>query len=662
MAQNRMSLLSRHTRNTLGVSPFGYQMEQRSQGWLRPLRSDRGVSKGAKMKKVAVIIIGMAAYFLFPLASNGQSHNTTDPCLVTVKQDPYACFEHARALVRSQRSSRLSETIIELVKQNHNEPFYYLEIAELMKGSGNPRAEYYYKKALESDPREPAFDLFFADYLRNYRGPLKPLYPRAEAHYFEALEKLARLNAANKPSWHGETARRAERGLIALYQEDGIPVKVRNHLEDWIRYPERPLLFISSINQWAQSTGDFDNADDIRAFTSEMLLAEQRRVENRLAALTEDDLRSIARTKPQYETLERLRIRYKNLPMFEISYRNRQVERGAITQFQFTDHTNDVRIQSDYGAAVEKPFSLSAGFDFFLRGSYNRIDRTGLIESAPAAHEIINQYQGIFAASRFVGPDKAIFQSVYLYQDINPQLDKAQITKRDRQIASTKFTYTLLRKFRSHEFGAQDPDSKGLGRRSETLFELRGWSFFGGVAYDNERFGLVTLRKKDYFSGSEIKGLKSGRLDLGYQATIFTAEVRGNTLPTDLPFAVSDRLAGSNVEPGDLVRRQNTQLRHNANVLIRLKDEEREPGLPADGVGWLHPAFFHLVFPFKYDRALDRHKEFENYRLGCELSAKAFSVPFRGTSFLVTGGYSRQKFFNLGKSVNLANVSFSVGF
>lgn len=616
------------------------------------------------MKKSAGIIIGMAAYFLFPLATNGQSHNTTDPCFVTVKRQPYACFEHARALVRNKSSSRLSETISELVRQNRSEPLYYLEIAELMKGSGNPRAEYYYKKALESDKIEPAFDLFFADYLRNYRGPLKPLFPRAEAHYFEALRKLARLNTADQQVWDAETVRRVERGLIALYQEDGIPVKVHNSLEDWVRHRERPLLFISSLSRWAQSTGDFDNGDDIRALTSEMLLAEQRRIETRLAGLSEDDLRSIARIKPQYETLERLRFRYKNLPAFEFNYSNRQIERGAITQFQFTDRANDVSIQSDYGAAIEKPFSLPAGFDFFMRGGYNRIDRTGLIENLQAAHEIINQYQVQFAASRFVGPDKAILQSAYIYQDINPQLDKAQITKRDRQIASAKFTYTLLRKFRSHEFSAQGPGpDKDQRHRSETLFELRGWNFFGGVAYDNERFGQVTLRKSDYFSGSEIKGIKSGLLDLGYQATIFTAEVRGNTLPTDLPLTViANRLTDSHVEPGDLIRRQNIQLRHNATVLVRLKDEEREPGLPANGVGWLHLAFFHLVFPFRYDTALDRHKEFENYRLGFEFSVKAFSVPFRGTSFLVSGGYSKQKFINLGKSVNLANASFSVGF
>ncbi|MFL6275769.1 MAG: hypothetical protein ACJ74G_11340, partial [Blastocatellia bacterium] len=583
------------------------------------------------MKETAVIFIGLAACVLFPLNANGQSPATADPCLTQANRGPYECFEHARTLAHNNSSSRLSQIISGLVKQNRSEPLYYLEIAELMKVSGDPHAEYYYKKAAESDPREPAFDLFFADYLRNYRGPLKPLYPRAEAHYFEALGKLARLSTANKPSWHDETLSRVERGLIALYQEDGLPVRADDHLEDWIRYSERPLLFISSINKWAQETGDFDNTDDIRAFTSEMLLAEQRRIENRLGVLTRDDLKSIARSKPQYETLDRLRIRYKNLPMFEISYRNRQIERGAITQFQFTDRTNDVRIQSDYGAAVEKPFSLPAGFDFFLRGGYNRIDRTGLIENAQAAHEIINQYQAIFAASRFVGPDKAIFQSVYVYQDINPRLDKAQITKRDRQIAAGKFTYTLLRKFRSHEFPAKEAGrDEGRSPRSEKNFELRGWDFFGGVAYDNERFGQVTLRKNDYFSGSEIKGLKSGRLDLGYQATILTSEVRGNTLPGDLPLnIIAERLAGSTLVPSDLIRRQNIQLRHNATVLVRLKDEEREPGLPADGVGWLHPAFIHLVFPFRYDTALDRHKEFENYRWSCELSVKAFSVPFR---------------------------------
>jgi hypothetical protein len=41
---------------------------------------------------------------------------------------------------------------------------------------------------------------------------------------------------------------------------------------------------------------------------------------------------------------------------------------------------------------------------------------------------------------------------------------------------------------------------------------------------------------------------------------------------------------------------------------------------------------------------------------------KLYTAPFRGTSYLVSAGYSREVFFKLGKSVNLAKATVSVGF
>jgi hypothetical protein len=613
-----------------------------------------------KMKKTALIVTGLVVVFLFPIRATSQGQDEENPC-VPLEQSPranvlYECYDYARNLALQSSYPRLSRIIRKLLAQPRNDTLYYLEIAELMKWAGNPRAEDYYRKVIESDKSEPAVELFFADYLRNHRGPLKPLFPRAEAHYFEALRKVARLKS-NKKKWSEETASRIERGLIALYQEEGIPVRGKP-LEDWIKRPERPLFFLSSINKVARATGDFDNLDDIRAFTSEALLAAQRRAEYRLPSLTKDDFSKIIRVKPQYETLDRLRFRYKEVPAFEFFYRKRGIEQGAITAFETPDQTNDVRINREYGIAMEKPFSLPGGFDFFVRGGYSQSDRTGLIENAPANHEIINQYEARFAVSRFIGPDKAIFQAVYVYQDIKPKLDKkTDISKRDRQIASGKFTYDLLRKFKSVE--AHDPNEKRFG--------LYGWNFFAGVAYDNERFGSVILRKNDYFSGSELKGIKSGlkghSMDLSYQATVLTSEVTGNSVVPSAPLTDTPSLSSnSSIELGDLVKRQNIQLRQNASLLFRVKDEEREPAIPPDSARWLHPAFVHIVLAVKYDTALDRHKEFENYRFGFVVDSKLYSTGFRGTSFLVSAGYSRQTFFNLGKSLNLASAGFSVGF
>jgi hypothetical protein len=614
---------------------------------------------------VAVVFLLL---FLGPPCAIGQSNlegsaglHVRDDCISPAEasryHNPYACYEQAQFKIRTLSSHALSAAIRDLRRRKGTEPLYYLEIAELMKGAGDPRAEFYYQEAICKDSGEPAFHLFYADYLRNYRGPLKPLFPRAENEYYAALEGLQREEPEAVRNWDDETARRVERGLIALYGEDGIPIRAHNAISDWIRYPERPLLFISTINNWAEDSGDFDDIDDVRAFTSEALLSALRRLEFGLPPLRKSDLINIARIKPQYDTFERLRFRYKSLPALEFSFRNRDVAHGAITVFQSPGKTNHVRINSEYGMAFEKPFSLPAGFDFFIRGRYARIDRTGLVEDLPDAHELINQYEAAFAASRFIGPDKAIFQANYVYQQIKPQ-PPAPVFRRDRQIVAGKITYDLLRKFKSKPVASE---SSGQGTR-DTLFELRGRDVFAGVAYDNERYGLAFVHKNNYFSGGDIKGIFAGRLDVGYQATIFTARVIGDMLPPGVS------TGGMLNEPGDvdlntddLIERKNTQIRQNATVLFRIKDEEREPAVPP-AVGWLHPAFIQIVFPLKYDRALDRNKAFENYRIGSEVDMKFYSAPFRGTTYLVSAGYSREVFLNLGKSLNLMRASLSVGF
>ena len=66
--------------------------------------------------------------------------------------------------------------------------------AELYKRLGDPSAAEYYEKAIDASRDEPTFELFYADFLRLYRGAAQqPLFPQAEAHLFSALDKLRRL-------------------------------------------------------------------------------------------------------------------------------------------------------------------------------------------------------------------------------------------------------------------------------------------------------------------------------------------------------------------------------------------------------------------------------------------------------------------------------------
>src|ERR1041385_6923303 len=183
--------------------------------------------------------------------------------------NPFRQLDDASALTSIRGLDGIRRDIKERCQKSIENAGDYLLIAELMKRVGDLRANEYYQKAIAVDGTEPAYELFYTDYLRNFRGPGRPLFPDAEKHYRLAQKKLRRID--KQRPWDPITDQRVERGLVALYQEDGLPF-VNWHQKDIAR----PLLFFSSINRFAQLTGDFDNVDDVRAFTSEALLTSSR--------------------------------------------------------------------------------------------------------------------------------------------------------------------------------------------------------------------------------------------------------------------------------------------------------------------------------------------------------------------------------------------------
>src|SRR6266852_1048609 len=64
-----------------------------------------------------------------------------------------------------------------------NRANWFLLVAELMKRVGDYEASVYYENAIEADGNEAAYRLFYGDYLRNFRGPQRPLFPEAEEQY-----------------------------------------------------------------------------------------------------------------------------------------------------------------------------------------------------------------------------------------------------------------------------------------------------------------------------------------------------------------------------------------------------------------------------------------------------------------------------------------------
>jgi hypothetical protein len=530
------------------------------------------------------------------------------------KDNPFGQLEAASRLASSRGLEGVRDEIKTALASPVRDARAYLRVAELMKRVGDWRAEDYYEKAIEADEEEPAYELFYADYLRNFRGAGRPLFPAAEKRYRRALAKLRR--AGEGRAWDGETLRRVERGLVALHQEDGLPLlSSRRGDTDPAGRPDTPSLFFSSVDRYAQLAGDFDNADDVRAFTSEAML-----VSSRLNAdLSEGQLRGVLRRKGQFETLNRLRFRHGAWPVVDVSYKYRKVARGQLTNFFEPGKSNDIDLD-EYGVSVEKPFDVSPYFDLFVRGGYKRVVRRGLLEFFPAEKERIEQYEARASLARFVGPDKALLDVVYVFQDIDqPVFD---FSKRDRRIVAATFTYQLLR----HSLDA------AYRRR----FETRGAHLFAGAADDRESFGPVKLVRNDYFAGASLKGL--GAYEVTVQPTVFTSRVEGDRAP-----------------------RRNAQYRTNLNLLWRIKDEEAEPGLPAEARS-LNTAFVHLSVPVRHDVAIRGLKDFENFNVGLALHAKFFTTGARRTTFLASFGYNFQRFYRLDKNLNLLSVGVGLGF
>jgi hypothetical protein len=530
------------------------------------------------------------------------------------QENPFVQYEEVSTFARARGHRGIKVEIKAALNSHAWNAQSYLRVAELMKRAGDARAEVYYAKAIGADLAEPAYELFYADYLRNFRGAARPLFSAAEKHYLRALEKLRRIE--KRRAWDEETGRRVERGLVTLYQEDGVPVAYSRR--DGGISPEttvRPLLSVGSINKLAQLTGDFDNGDDVRAFTSEALLAAGRRG----AELSDDELRGLVRVKNQGEMLERLRVRHGAWPAFDFYYKHREVARAQVTNFFEPDELNNVYVDA-YGVGIEKSVGVARNLDLYARGDYVHVRRKGLIEFLPDALEDVNQLEARAAVSRFFGPDKAIFETAYVFQDIDQSAPVK--VRRGRHIAAATFTYQLLR------------FSSGAAYRNR--FSTRGIHIFAGMTNDRERFGSVALVKQDYFAGASLKGL--GAYELTVQPVVFTSKIAG-----------------------DLNGRKNSQYRTNLRFLWRIKDEEDEPGLP-EKLRRLNPAFVHLVLPFRHDLAIHGPNKFENYSAGAVVYAKLFTTGARRTTFLTSAGYNFQRFPRLNKNLNLLSCSFSMGF
>ena len=552
---------------------------------------------------------------------------------------PFACPGEAASIMRGLSAAQIAEERdkwLQILKES-NDPapamaHKYCVQAELMRRIGDPRAAGYYEKALTANPNEPGYELWYGYYLRNVRGPGYPLTEQAETHYFQSVQKMeTRKSAGPVQDYDGVTQDWTRRGLVALYQDDGVP------LLPWRAYPYTngvgalPSLAFTSVNNVAQSPSDFNEVDDVRNFTSEAQFSSSPMRLNR--ALDRQQLQGIARDNVHFETYNRLRLRQPMMGALDLIYKRRNLYDAQITKFDTPDSLNDVKV-TQMGAGWRRPFNLYPAFDLMLAGEISNVDRTGTVESFPGQTQSFVQYEFRPTISRFLGPDKLTVGGVWVRMDIpDTKGGLPEERGRGRTIVAATFDYAVYRPLLLPQLQ--------IGSLELKRMETRGWHFYGGAAQDAEVFGTRLAIKRDFYAGTTLMGM--GGYDFTFQPTLFTHRVE---------------IGGEGLED---TSQTNAQYRTTISVLKRLIDEDVTPGMPAASFLGLRPASLNLVIPVRHDLAIEGLDKFENLRGGVELWGKAIATGLRGASFLATVGYEYEWFYRLDKSLNVFRADLRMG-
>jgi hypothetical protein len=515
--------------------------------------------------------------------------------------------------------------------------------AELYKRLGDPKAEALYERAIKADEAEPLYELFYGDYYRLYRGAgQRPLFPAAEEHLLLAEAKLAKILKQSKltqwPScdpkklddWNPCTADRIQRSLTALYERDGIHVASRK-TETSGSEGTRPWLFFSPSAQVARSTDDFGQTSDIRDLTSAALFSQNclpAPVGRLCRLLTPTQLTGMARVETPMEVDSTLRVRYDSAPVLDIYGTARRTEDATVNSangYFAPDAFSNLKLL-DFGLRLEKPLALGGNTDADIAISYDRVNRQGLIEFNPNATERIGQYTVYGSISKYLGPDRLNLSYTYVLQNISPT---PYLTNRDRELMGGTIDYQIFRRIFNRSLNT------GLGR----YFETRGIDLFAGILDDHDQYtgsNPDVIIRRDYFVGVAAKGFK--KVDVTVQPTWYSSRV--------------------NIDP----TQYNAQFRLAGNVLYRILDEERTPGIPRGRFLGLPVAFIQIVVPFHYDVPHADFRTFESRSVGGELWAKFFTNQKIGVSVLGVVGYSRDWFPLLNKEFNLGHIGLSIGF
>lgn len=364
--------------------------------------------------------------------------------------------------------------------------------------------------------------------------------------------------------------------------------------------------------------------DDARRFTSEAMFAASRF--RKAQPLRDDELQAIARAPLRAEFMARSRLRSWPLGAIDIWYRQSQIYGGEITSFQLPTVANDI-VVSELGASLSRALDVSPAFDLLVAGDYRRVHRVGVVESAPDQSQDFNAFTFRPTIARFLGPDKASLSAAYTVMAI-PDVAGGVIAERARGRMITSLDANLA-----------------INRLVIPPLQLPTLRMFAGIAQDDERFGIRTVRRRDVHLGLGLPRLR--RWGVTVQASVFSGLV--DVRPRD-PAQIA----------GDDPQQSNAQYRTTVVLLRRLIDEDARPGLPRETHG-VRLSLLNAMVTVRHDVALRGLAAYENLRGGFELWTKAFVPGMRDTAVLLSAGYDNQYFYKIGKDLHVVHLGMRMG-
>lgn len=502
-------------------------------------------------------------------------------------------------------------------------------VAELLRSIGDGSAMVFYRRAIAAS-REPGYELRLADYLRNIRGPGAPLIEQAELHYAAALAGVRARSAA--PGIVDATIEDwATRGLLLIYQQDGLPVLSGRRFPYTHLTSSWPGLAVMAGGRIAFDTNDtpVDLAsppavDDARRFTEEAMFAASSY--RKAQPLRGDELQAIARAPRRIDWMARGRIRASPVGAIDVWYRHGEIHDGEITSFAQPKQFNDTNA-SELGTAFTRALDLYPAFDVLLTGDYRRVHRVGVIEGSPEQAQDLDQITARPAVARFLGPDKLSLAGTYTFLRI-PDVTGGAIADRSRgrRIASLDLDYAL-------------------NRFLHAPIWLLSLHMLAGAAQDNETFGRRVVRHRDAYLGLQLTRMHAW--DITVQSTLFTGAVEVQPMDTEQSV-------------GEDPQQSNAQYRTTLVLVRRLIDEDAHPGLPPEILG-VRPSMLNVVLTARHDARLRGLFAFQNVRVGLDLWAKAFATKLWGTAFLMSAGYDNQYFYSIKKDLHIVHFDLRMG-